>query len=93
MAAWPNGYFVGDLNPMQNLALVRHLESRFGLQLCAIGAGRLACVSDSPLDTGTATEAAADIVSLYADAPSNAADRLAAWLSTHDTLLIRYTES
>ncbi|MBA4763513.1 hypothetical protein [Sphingomonas sp.] len=42
---------------------------------------------------GVAAEAAADIVSLYADAPSDAADRLAAWLSTHDTLLIRYTES
>ncbi|OYX49238.1 MAG: hypothetical protein B7Y97_09110 [Sphingomonas sp. 32-66-10] len=67
--------------------------NRFALRLCAIGAGRLAFVSDTPLDAGTAAQAAADIVSLYADAPSNAADRFAAWLSTHDTLLIRYTES
>ncbi|WP_439540045.1 hypothetical protein [Sphingomonas sp.] len=93
VAAWPNGYFVGDLNPMQNLALAQHLETEFGLKLCAIGAGRLAFVSDTPLDAAAAAEAAADIVSLYADAPSDAAERLAAWLGTHDTLLIRYTES
>lgn len=93
VAAWPNGYFGGDLNPMQNLALARHLETQFGLRLCAIGAGRLAFVSDAPLESGAAAEAAADIVSLYADAPSDADARLAAWLGAHDTLLIRYTES
>lgn len=93
VAAWPNGYFVSDLTPMQNLALAQHLETEFGLKLCAMGAGRLAFVSDTPLDAGTAAQAAADIVSLYADAPSDAADRLAAWLGTHDTLLVRYTES
>lgn len=93
VAAWPNGYFVSDLTPMQNLALAQHLETEFGLKLCAIGAGRLAFVSDTPLDAAAAAEAAADIVSLYADAPSDAADRLAAWLAAHDTLLIRYTES
>lgn len=93
VAAWPNGYFVGDLDPMQNFALAQRLEIRFGLQLCAIGAGRLAFVADAPLGTGAAADAAADIVSLYTDAPSDAASCLAAWLSTHDTLLIRYTES
>jgi hypothetical protein len=93
VAAWPNGYFAGDLNPMQTCALARHLETRFGLRLCAIGAGRLAFVSDAPLDPRAAAEAAGDIVSLYTDAPSDAADRLAAWLGTQDTLLIRYTES
>lgn len=93
MAAWPNGYFAGDLNPMQNLALARYLETRFGLRLCAIGAGRLAFVSDAPLDRGAAAEAAADIISLYTDAPSDACGRLAAWLSSQDTLLVRYTES
>ncbi len=93
VAAWPNGYFASDLNPMQNLALAQHLGTRFGLRLCAIGAGRLAFVADASLDSGAAAEAAADIVSLYADAPSDAAERLAAWLAAHDTLLIRYTES
>jgi len=93
VAAWPNGYFVGDLTPMQTLALAQHLEARFALRLCAIGAGRLAFVSDTPLDAATAAQAATDIVSLYADAPSDAATRLAAWLGTHDALLIRYTES
>lgn len=93
VAAFPNGYFYGDLNPMQNLVLARHLEASFGLRLIAMGAGRLACVSDAPLDSDSAARAAADVVGLYSNAPATAVDQLAAWLESHDTLLIRYTES
>src|SRR5690606_22895907 len=75
VAAFPNGYFYGDLNPMQNLVLARHLEASYGLRLIAMGAGRLAYASDAPLDPASAVRAAADIVGLYAEAPPGAADR------------------
>ena len=93
IAAFPNGYFQPDLDPMQNHALARHLDSRHGLALVAIGSRFLAFRRAQPLGFNEADALAADIAALYAGSPPNAAAQLAALLTGRDWLLLRYTES
>jgi hypothetical protein len=93
LAAFPNGYFSADLNPLQNHALARHLEERYGLALMGVGASYLGFVRDGPLSPDEAAALAEDLVSLHAEAPPFAAERLAGALAGKDWLLLRYTES
>ncbi len=92
IAAFPNGYFVSDLTPAQNLALARHLEQRHGLCLFGIGARYLGFRRATPFTRAEALSAAEDAVSLYSDVPAGAAASLAKLLDGRNWLLLRYTE-
>lgn len=93
LAALPNGYFVGDLSPMQNLALARRLEDQHGLALFGIGSRFLGFRRQTPLDAAAARALADELAGFYADTPSGKAAELAALLTGRDWLLLRYTES
>jgi hypothetical protein len=93
IAAFPNGYFRSDLDPMQNHALARHLETACGMALFGIGSSFLAFRRPEALSEAMARSLAAQLVALYANTPSTAADALARLLAGRDWLLLRYTES
>jgi len=93
LAAMPNGYFASDLDPMQSLALARHLEAEYGLGLFGIGASVLGFRRAAVMDGAVAVRLARDVADFYAGAPSGAVEALAALLAGRDWLLLRYTES
>ena len=93
LAAFPNGYFSSDLDPLQNHAIAQHLEAAYGLALMGVGARHLGFVCPDPLTQTEAAALADDLVSLHAEAPVDAAERLASALTGKDWLLLRYTES
>ncbi|WP_068081455.1 hypothetical protein [Novosphingobium rosa] len=92
IAAFPNGYFSCDLNPMQNHALARHLAESYGLLLFGIGARLLGFRRATPLPAPTARRLAEDLASLYAGADSAMIDDLATVLWGQTRMLVRYTE-
>ncbi|MEQ8460632.1 MAG: hypothetical protein RLO52_33845 [Sandaracinaceae bacterium] len=61
IAALPNGYFVGDLTPMENYHLAEHLRTAFGYEVLGLGSYLAAYVRDEPV---TAEEARAVIESV-----------------------------
>lgn len=93
LAAFPNGYFSADLDPVQNHALARHLEEHYALALMGVGASYLGFVRPAPLSAEDAAALAEDLVSLHEEAPPDAALRLAGALAGKDWLLLRYAES
>jgi hypothetical protein len=93
IAAFPNGYFNSDLNPMQNHALARRLESQYGLALFGIGSRFLGFRRREALDEECARALAAEIGGWYGGTPPGAADALARLLAGREWLLLRYTES
>lgn len=93
IAAFPNGYFSSDLNPMQNYALARRLEAKYDFSLFGVGARFLGFRRKAALDEDTARTLAKELTSLYARSPPSAADDLTQLLTGRDWLLIRYTES
>ena len=93
IAAFPNGYFQSDLDPMQNHALARHLESAYGLALFGIGSSFLAFRRKEAMGEAMARSLAAELAGLYRGTPSTAAAELARLLSGRTWLLLRYTES
>jgi hypothetical protein len=93
IAAFPNGYFSSDLDPMQNYALARHLEAKFGLVLFGIGSRFLGFRRATALTDHAAEQLCAELVGLYSDAPPEAAQTLARLITGRTWLLIRYTES
>lgn len=93
IAAFPNGYFSSDLDPMQNYALARHLEAKFGLVLFGIGSRFLGFRRATALTDHAAEQLCAELVGLYSDAPPGAAQTLARLITGRTWLLIRYTES
>jgi len=93
IAAFPNGYFSSDLDPMQNYALARHLEAEYGLQLFGIGSRFLGFRRGEMLGRSMAERLAKDLAALYAGVPENATAALAEIMSGRDWMLVRYTES
>lgn len=93
LAAFPNGYFASDLDPMQSHALARHLEGRYGLALFGVGASVLGFRRAEPFDAATAQMLARDVAGLYSGTPPDGAAALADLLTAKDWLLLRYTES
>lgn len=92
IAAFPNGYFQGDLSPMQNLALARHMQREHGLELFGMGSRFLAFRRAAPFAGDGAGRAASDALAIYAEVPDGAAASLTSVLTGRDWLLIRYTE-
>ena len=93
IAAFPNGYFQADLNPMQAYALARRLEAEYGLSLFGIGARMLGFRRETALPEDRARALAEELALFYAGAPPDAVDELALLLTGRDWLLLRYTES
>lgn len=93
LAAFPNGYFTCDLNPMQNYAIAQHFEQEHAMALFGVGASNLGFIRRSPFSHLEAVAIARDIVKLYQDAPGDAVERLAKALEGKDWLLLRYSES
>lgn len=93
LAAFPNGYFSGDLNPMQCHALARHLDASYSFALIGIGSRFLAFRRAEPLPLDMADRLANELAALYASAPPGAAAALAPLLGGRDWLLFRFTES
>ena len=93
LAAFPNGYFHGSLNPAQSYAVCKHLETRHGYRLFGVGSRFFGFRLDHPLSHREAMEAAVDITSLYLEAPEDSTESLANELTGKDWLLLRYTES
>lgn len=93
LAAFPNGYFLSDLDPMQNLAVAKRLEAAFGLSLFGVGSRYLGFRRDAAFTNDEARRLADEVVALYSDAPQAAGEELASVLTGRDWLLLRYTES
>jgi hypothetical protein len=93
IAAFPNGYFRSDLNPMQNHALARHLEAKYGLGLFGIGSRFLGFRRSEALREDVAQALATELAIFYAGTTRAAADELERLITGRDWLLLRYTES
>ena len=93
IAAFPNGYFHGDLNPFQTHALARYLEAQHGFALFGVGSRFLGFRRERLLSGAEAQRLAAVLCGLYADTPEAAEGVLATLLTGRDWLLFRYTES
>jgi hypothetical protein len=93
IAAFPNGYFNSDLNPMQNHALAQRLESEYDLALFGIGSRFLGFRRGEALGEHMAGALAGEIATWYRGTPPGAADELARLIAGRDWLLLRYTES
>lgn len=93
VAAFPNGYFSADLDPMQTYVLARRLEDEYDFSLFGIGARMLGFRRKAALPTDRAGTLAKDLAAFYAGAPPAAAEALALLLTGRDWLLLRYTES
>lgn len=92
LAAFPNGYFSGDLQPHENYHLALWLEEQFEFRLFAVGASYLAFWRDEVLDSDTAARLAGDLAGFYGEVPSDGASKLAAIINGKDTLILRYSE-
>lgn len=93
LAAFPNGYFTCDLDPMQNYAIAKHLEQTHGMALFGVGASNLGFIRSARLDHPQAVALARDIMKIYQGGPGDAVERLASALTGKDWLLLRYSES
>lgn len=93
LAAFPNGYFTCDLNPLQNYAVALHLERTYGLVLFGVGSRFLGFWRDRPLDQQSAAALASELAALYAEVPDGSSDALTQVLTGKDRLLLRYTET
>jgi hypothetical protein len=92
LAAFPNGYFGSDLNPMQNYALARHLEEQFGLTLFGIGSRFIGFRRAETLVGSTVRELAAALVALYSGSTQTMAQELERLIAGRSWVLLRYTE-
>jgi hypothetical protein len=93
LAAFPNGYFTCDLNPMQTHALACYLEEAHGLSLFGVGASWLGFWRDTPIDAPQAQALAKALTRFYAETPTEAAAAFATMMTGRDVLIVRYTES
>lgn len=93
IAAFPNGYFNSDLNPMQNHVLARHLEAKYDLSLFGIGSRFLGFRRQEALSEHMAQALASELVAFYSGPPPGAANELKRLITDRDWLLLRYTES
>jgi hypothetical protein len=97
IAAFPNGYFAGDLQPADNLVLARHFEETYGYLLFGIGASYIGFLRDQPLAPSAARAMAADILSLHDLSLFGSFDsaveleKVATALQTYDWMLFFYS--
>lgn len=88
IAAFPNGYFTGDLSPFELHRLATSLQE-IGYHLIALGVSYVAFWAQRPLDDPTIAQRSAIIASLYEKADI---DALNAALGRKRHLVLRYTD-
>ena len=64
-AAKLNGYFECDLKPAESYALIRHLDTQFGLEYIGLGASLLFFIKTSRFDTNKTAELLYSIAPIY----------------------------
>lgn len=65
IAAFPNGYFLFDLNPFELALMARHLNSQFDLELFGLGSSYIGFLSPAPLNETMSARAAKRISELF----------------------------
>ncbi len=65
IAAYPNGYFVDDLNPFQNYILSKQMLDGFGFNLFGIGATYLGFMRDTLITKGEADQLGLFLAGIY----------------------------
>lgn len=65
IAALPNGYFEGDLTPMENYLLAEHLRTGFGYEVLGLGSFLAAYVRDDALAADEAQAVVESVRGLY----------------------------
>lgn len=78
IAALPNGYFQGDLSPMDNYLLAEKLRTDFGYEIVGLGAMFVLYARDEPVGAELAAEVVGAVRDLYA---GMTADLAAAWVA------------
>lgn len=92
IAAFPNGYFAGDLDPFENFALADHLARSYGLQLMGMGASYMALRKNAPLTDEECQQISRDVLSIYgADADPKKLMSFAKNIGSSQFLALRYT--
>jgi hypothetical protein len=96
LCAFPNGYFTCDLDPFENHALARHLQTHYGYQLFGIGACCIGFRRAAPLDAQAAQALGQDIARLYncsGDRAVSCSRQLAAIVQSRPYLFLKYSET
>ncbi len=88
IAAFPNGYFSGDLSPMQNHTLAHYLSENFGYELFGIGASYLGFVRQDKLEGATLERMHALLSTLFDQPDAESLDNM---LKNERILLLPYT--
>lgn len=65
IAALPNGYFRGDLDPGENYLLAEQLRQSFGYEIVGLGSCLAAYVRPEPVNLDEAKEVVASVAGLY----------------------------
>lgn len=93
ITAFPNGYFQGDLTPMENLVLARHM-SGYDYRPLGIGASYVGFLRDQPLEDEAARRLARDLLSLHRNVDAaQETDAVVATLQANDWLLLYYCDN
>lgn len=93
ICAFPNGYFHGDLSPMENLVLARHLHG-YGYRPLGIGASYVGFIRDQPLSDEAARRLAMDILSIHRNVDTaDELENVTATLKANDWLLLFYNDN
>ncbi|MGX7666393.1 hypothetical protein [Flavobacterium pedocola] len=91
ICGFPNGYFSGDLNPMENYALAKHLHDKYAYDFFGIGASLIGFIRNHELDEQQAGELTADLLKFYNSDISNF-DKMLDIVKNSKCLLLKYIE-
>jgi hypothetical protein len=93
LAAFPNGYFVDDLQLFENYVLAKHMRLHHACKLIAIGASHLCFLRSEPFDVDSAIAAAIEITTLYQTSdPANYSSELALSMLGTRYLILTYAD-
>lgn len=95
LAAFPNGYFEGDLGIAQNYAVAQHFAAAYGYALFGMGAAYLGLLRATPADSRVSSTVAEDLCALYnvaAERREAVASVVVQAVSGQRHLWLRYTE-
>jgi hypothetical protein len=92
ICAFPNGYFHGDLTPMEIFAVARRFEELYRYELFGIGASYVGFRRAEELPDNAAPDLAEDFLSLYSERqPAEVKERIIGVIRNADYLLFNYT--
>ncbi len=91
-AAKLNGYFECDLKPAESYALIRHLDTQFGLEYIGLGASLLFFIKTSRFDVAKVDELIHNITAIY-QFNNNTIEFLQQHLLQQEHLILPFVES